>query len=100
MHRDPRNFSRPNSFWPERWLPETKTEVHNPNAFMPFSYGPENCVGKNLALLELRVVVCYIMQRFMISIDDPKRLETWEDDFKDFFTTMWGSLDVHIKRRS
>lgn len=100
VHRDSRNFApNPDAFWPERWLPETKTEAHNVTAFTPFSYGPASCAGKNLALLELRAVVCYTMQRFTVTIDDPRRLTTWEDDFQDFFTTKWGNLFVHLHKR-
>jgi cytochrome P450 len=41
VQRDARCFPRPDEFWPERWLDETKSEgVHNKNAFMPFSTGP------------------------------------------------------------
>ncbi|OBZ71623.1 hypothetical protein A0H81_08343 [Grifola frondosa] len=64
VHRDPRNFyPSTDAFWPDRWLiaagqkgqqfPENF--VHNAAAFIPFSYGPENCVGKALALQEMRM---------------------------------------------
>ncbi|GJJ07635.1 hypothetical protein Clacol_001839 [Clathrus columnatus] len=60
-HRDPRYFfPNPNIFWPERWLPDLKYEGEfrlDRSAFLPFSSGPANCVGKALALQELRVIV-------------------------------------------
>ncbi|KAL0954589.1 hypothetical protein HGRIS_003549 [Hohenbuehelia grisea] len=64
LHRDPRNFSEPETFMPERWMspdlraqlePEIFSEnkaasfVHEPTAFIPFSIGSSNCVGKSLA---------------------------------------------------
>ena len=76
IHRDPRNFSRPDTFWPERWLlaaspdstaaaaPEGCKLVHDAQAFIPFSHGPMNCVGKALALQQLKTAVCALMQRF------------------------------------
>jgi cytochrome P450 len=38
LHRDPRNFQRPNNFIPERWT--TKSDmILNRSAYMPFSMG-------------------------------------------------------------
>ena len=77
LHRDPRYFSpEPESFLPERWLaspssvsPEFRhlgPYIHNTAAFIPFSYGPHNCVGRQLAYRQLRYVVCLMMRRFEI----------------------------------
>ncbi|THH32433.1 hypothetical protein EUX98_g1786 [Antrodiella citrinella] len=78
VHRDPRNFSPfTEQFWPERWLiaedfatasvstryNSKEPFVHNPNAFIPFSFGPANCVGKNLALKEMKMVLCHLLQQ-------------------------------------
>ena len=43
--RDPRHFPEPNVFKPERFLPETANRRH-PFAFVPFSAGSRNCIGK------------------------------------------------------
>ncbi|KAF9787073.1 high nitrogen upregulated cytochrome P450 monooxygenase 2 [Thelephora terrestris] len=59
LHRDPRYFSpEPESFLPERW-------VQSPS-FIPFSYGPHNCVGRQIAYRQLRYVVCLMMRRFTV----------------------------------
>lgn len=42
IHRNQTIFPDPLVFRPERWLQETP-EMRN--AFIPFSYGPRNCVG-------------------------------------------------------
>lgn len=42
VHRDPVIFPDGETFKPERWLEETSAMR---NAFIPFSYGPRNCVG-------------------------------------------------------
>jgi cytochrome P450 len=47
VHRDARYFPRPDEFWPERWLEESKSDgVLNKNAYMPFSTGPVSKEGK------------------------------------------------------
>jgi cytochrome P450 len=45
LHRDSRNFTRPERFMPDRWLKEPKKgEVHNVKAFSPFGYGTTSCI--------------------------------------------------------
>ena len=43
-----RNFSQPDEFVPERWLPEAGTEfaTDRKNAFKPFSFGNQACIGQ------------------------------------------------------
>lgn len=56
VHHDPRNFEKPWDFIPERWIPDSGFQgVHNPAAFIPFSLGSFSCIGKPLALLEIRL---------------------------------------------
>jgi len=45
--RDDKNFSNPDSFIPTRWIgSEREQETCNKAAWIPFSYGPRNCIGK------------------------------------------------------
>lgn len=57
MH-DERNFSNPNSFIPERWIEsERGVETCNKAAWLPFSVGLRNCVGRSYALRVSKVNV-------------------------------------------
>ena len=107
LHRDARNFSDPDRFWPERWLiadgllphPEGTTFTHNPNAFIPFSVGPYNCVGKNLAMLEMRTLVCHTMQKMEMRFAEGWDREQWINDLEDVFVTRIGQLPVVLSKR-
>lgn len=48
-------YSSPDTFLPERWYSQEEKVKHK-DAFAPFSMGPFGCIGKNLALMELRTL--------------------------------------------
>ena len=103
MHRDARNFfPHPEGFWPERWLLAGTGGslgakiVHNPGAFIPFSFGPSNCAGKGLALQEMRMVICVIMQRLELKFARDYNPESYLEGLRDFFVTKKPPLLVDV----
>ncbi|KAI8338009.1 cytochrome P450 [Chlamydoabsidia padenii] len=54
------------SFEPERWLPDADVEP-DLDAFYPFSAGSRNCVGKNFAWMEMRLVLATLIKRFELT---------------------------------
>ncbi|KAI1146446.1 cytochrome P450 [Nemania diffusa] len=70
MNRDPNCFHLASSFTPERWLPNQTKNPDSPffhdqrNAFQPFSVGPRSCMGQNLALAEMRLVLAKLLWKF------------------------------------
>lgn len=111
MHRDPRNFSPSTTeFWPERWLIAAGREkvasgaeipgfVHNEAAFLPFSHGPANCVGKQLAMQEMRTVVCTVLQKLEVRVRPGWDKREYEEGFLDFFVTKRPMLPVTVHPR-
>ncbi len=49
-----RNFVAPNEFLPERWLEGGIGGPHNIEAYVPFCYGPGVCIGKPVALYNMK----------------------------------------------
>ena len=64
---DPAFWPHANEFLPERWLAKEGEELcPNPGAWRPFEHGPRACIGKELSMVELRIVVCLVARRFDI----------------------------------
>ncbi|PCH42796.1 cytochrome P450 [Wolfiporia cocos MD-104 SS10] len=101
IQRDPRYFSPdPDRFWPERWLADRDPSVVlNTNAYIPFSTGPANCVGRPVALLALRIVLAYLVQRFEMRLADGYDPKRWGDELRDFFAFQKGALPVVLTPR-
>ncbi|EDN96915.1 hypothetical protein SS1G_01843 [Sclerotinia sclerotiorum 1980 UF-70] len=53
--------SNADDFVPDRWDHLTERQK---NAFIPFSYGPRSCVGRNVAEMELALIVATTFRRY------------------------------------
>ncbi|KAJ5190082.1 hypothetical protein N7472_009096 [Penicillium cf. griseofulvum] len=58
------NFVCPTEFHPERWLGDPRFERDDKKAHQPFSTGPRNCLGKNMAMAFARLAVARFMWNF------------------------------------
>lgn len=70
IQRDERFYEQPESFLPERFLPENEQKL-NPFAFFPFGYGPRGCIGKDLALMEMELIVAAVSQKLKFRLKLP-----------------------------
>jgi aspirochlorine biosynthesis cytochrome P450 monooxygenase len=58
------NFKDPGKFVPERWLGDERYKDDRKDAFKPFSNGPRNCIGINLAYAEIRLILARLLWNF------------------------------------
>ena len=72
---------------------------HDEAGFLPFSLGPMNCVGKALALQEMRMLVCALIQKFDMRFPDDWDAQRYEDGLMDFFTVQKPELRVVVTPR-
>lgn len=99
VQRDPRNWGRPDEFIPERWIGEGP-EPCNKDAWIPFSIGAYSCVGKPLAMMELRVITATVVRNFDISFAKGFDPAKFESTVTNDFTMTPPSVAVVLSPRS
>ncbi|KAK4327904.1 hypothetical protein Pmani_001654 [Petrolisthes manimaculis] len=60
IHRDPKYWTDPETFKPQRFLPDNKTNI-TPFTFMPFGMGPRNCIAMRFAQMEAKVALAKLL---------------------------------------
>jgi cytochrome P450 len=67
--RDPRFFSDPERFDPERWREDPVRSGKVPRfAYFPFGGGPRACVGASFAMMEATLLLAMIQQKYHLEV--------------------------------
>jgi cytochrome P450 len=72
LHRDPRYFSEPEEFRPERWSDDLARRLPR-FAYFPFGGGPRVCIGNAFAMMEAILLLATIAQKFRLKLE-PEQL--------------------------
>ncbi|KAH7065992.1 putative cytochrome P450 oxygenase [Paraphoma chrysanthemicola] len=102
-YHSPLNFHEPQRFCPERWLPEACNDPSSPfyydrrDVHKPFSFGRRDCIGRNLAFHEMRLILALVLWNFELSLD--KDMEHWHKQ-KIFGLWQKPPLKVILKQRT
>ncbi|KAI0158060.1 cytochrome P450 [Xylariaceae sp. FL1272] len=93
----PSHFARPTEFIPERWGAAPPAEFANDrlDAVMAFSAGPRDCIGKNLAYHEARILLAKFL--FTYDVEVCEESKNWMDQ-KHYIVGFKGPLYVKLKR--
>ncbi|KAK6794173.1 hypothetical protein RDI58_007626 [Solanum bulbocastanum] len=69
LHRDPEIWGRDaNEFKPERFENGVSGACKLPQVYIPFGLGPRLCLGRNFAMVQLKVVISLIISKFRFSL--------------------------------
>jgi Cytochrome P450 len=72
--RDPRWFSEPEKFHPDRWSEEAAAKLPR-FAYFPFGGGPRVCIGAGFAMMEATLLLATIAQRFRMRLAPNQRVK-------------------------
>jgi cytochrome P450 len=75
MGRNAAYYDNPEEFRPERWTREFERSLPR-GAYTPFAGGPRVCLGKQFAMMEMRMILATLIQRL-----EPNLAEGFEPDF-------------------
>ncbi|OTA81174.1 hypothetical protein M434DRAFT_85753 [Hypoxylon sp. CO27-5] len=80
IHQNTTLFPQPQKFCPERWLGEEGKRLEKWN--VAFSRGPRQCIGANIAYLELHACLAYLFSHFEFTLlGNPSKKLEWVDRF-------------------
>lgn len=91
MHRDPTVWADPDKFDPDRFL---SPETHSMDSWQPFEKGPRNCIGQQMATIEVRVMAALTIRFFDFEVvykDHGSKLASIEN---------WGGRGYQVLKMS
>ncbi|CEL04917.1 hypothetical protein ASPCAL06041 [Aspergillus calidoustus] len=96
LYRREDYFADPNTYHPDRFMGNVKFTNDRREAFQPFHFGPRNCIGRNLAYSEMRLILALIIFKFDMTLADES--VNWMNQ-KNFLMWQKGPLKVYITPR-
>jgi cytochrome P450 len=106
LHRNPEFWHRPDDFVPERWLDGCLKDAGQSNgAYMPFAFGPRNCLGQPLAHVILRTLLSKLIHRYEFIepklASDAGNAKNLRKDMQAGFTVLpTGGVELLVKARN
>ncbi|KAF2843993.1 cytochrome P450 [Plenodomus tracheiphilus IPT5] len=91
-----RNFANPQTFALEWWLEHERPMMYENDkreTLQPFLFGPRNCLGKNLAYSELRLILTKML--FHFDFEFVQEDKTWMSDQLVF--GLWEKPPLNVK---
>ncbi|CAG2010194.1 unnamed protein product [Fusarium graminearum] len=86
------NFKDPEKFVPERWMDDPRYANDCRAVVNPFSMGPRDCLGKNLAYVEMRLLLTRFLWKFDVELMPESR--EWKNQK---IHTLWEKGSLHVK---
>ncbi|XP_032675659.1 cytochrome P450 4V2-like isoform X2 [Odontomachus brunneus] len=97
MHRNEKYWPKALTFDPDRFLPENMANIH-PNSYIPFSYGPRNCLGMKYAMVSMKAFTATLLRTFILKVNKRVKIEEIKVKVTTVLTPV-NSLKVRIEKR-
>ncbi|PHH78242.1 hypothetical protein CDD82_3154 [Ophiocordyceps australis] len=101
--RNSSNFVDADMFCPQRWLPshhalyDSRFSKDNLSLVKPFSHGPRDCLGQNLAFNEVRLVISRMFLRFYFEALPGQ--QGWLENQRMFIVFEKSPLYIRLRQR-
>ncbi|KAI1269481.1 cytochrome P450 [Xylariaceae sp. FL1019] len=95
MNHSPENWAEPWAFRPERFLGTNEEAMEAGNkleALQAFSVGPRNCIGRNLAYAEMRIILARIIFDFDLVLSEESK--QWIDSQHAY--ALWERIPLNV----
>ncbi|KAJ5905858.1 uncharacterized protein N7473_002774 [Penicillium subrubescens] len=92
------SFEQAEKFIPERWYKKPEM-VRNKSGFVPFGLGHHSCLGRALAMNDVRLITARLVQRYRFRIPPGETGDAVLRDLKDQFTSNPGRLRLVFELR-
>ncbi|RLU15176.1 hypothetical protein DMN91_012170 [Ooceraea biroi] len=97
LQNDPKYFPNPEKFDPERFNEENKDKIH-PYTYLPFGLGPRKCIGNRFALMETKLLIAELLQKFILKPTE-KTVYPVVFDKKEFALQPTGGFWLGLEKR-
>ncbi|KAH6605889.1 hypothetical protein Trco_005042 [Trichoderma cornu-damae] len=99
MYHDERLFIEPSRFDPDRFYnkgdEKSRYAGDRIDAVNAFLVGQRNCIGRNLAYAEMRLILARLVWEFDMTIDETSK--TWMDGQENFELWVKPDLNIYLK---
>ncbi|XP_031617239.1 probable cytochrome P450 6d5 [Contarinia nasturtii] len=97
---DAKYYAEPDKFIPDRFNEENsvgKNLINRP--YLPFGDGPRNCIGLKLGLLQTKVGLVMMLQKFRFELSDHHKNTDMKFDPKFFFMAPLDGIHLKVFKR-
>lgn len=100
LHHDPKYWSSPKSFIPERFSPEQTANTNFiERPYMPFGEGPRNCIGMRLGKIQTKVGLIVMLQKYNYELAGASKLPIVMSK-SAFILTPQNGINLKITQRA
>lgn len=71
IHHNPEHWKDPETFDPDRWLPNAENGPKAGSSYVPFGWAPTTCIGAGLGTMQLILLCHLVCTRYRIQLAEP-----------------------------